>query len=47
VRPSGVALQALRLTLFSDPRIAVEGVSAFTISTPGIGYRLSMHGRLR
>jgi hypothetical protein len=46
-RPSGFPLQALRLTLFSDPRVAVEAVGAGISAKPGGGYRLSMHARLR
>jgi len=46
-RPSGLLLQPLRLTLFSDPRIAVEGVSATVAEGPASTYRLSMRARLR
>ena len=44
-RPQGLLLGGLRLTLFSDPRIAVEGVEAVPQATAG--YRLSMRARLR
>jgi hypothetical protein len=47
-RPTGFPLKALRLTLFSDPRIEVEGVSARELaSEPQTSYRLTMRGRLR
>ena len=46
-RPAGLLLSAVRLTLFSDPRIDIEGVGATTTATPGTEYRLSIHGRLR
>jgi hypothetical protein len=45
VRPRAPGLAALRLTLFSDPHVFVQGVGARAL--PGGGYRLSMNARLR
>ncbi|HEX3911336.1 MAG TPA: LmeA family phospholipid-binding protein [Solirubrobacteraceae bacterium] len=50
VHPRGLLIEALRLTLFSDPRVAIEGVSASAAATPGgggQGYRLGIRARLR
>jgi hypothetical protein len=44
VHPRGLLIEALRLTLFSDPRVYVEGVGA---ARSGAGYELSMEARLR
>jgi hypothetical protein len=44
VRPRGALLEALKLTLFSDPRVYVEGVGA---TRSGAGYELSVTARLR
>jgi hypothetical protein len=47
-RPNGFPLGALRLTLFSDPRVEVEGVGAHVVTPkPNGSYRLTMRGRLR
>lgn len=46
-RPTALPFRALRLTLFSDPRFAVEGVGASEIAKPGMSYRLAIRGRLR
>jgi hypothetical protein len=45
VRPRGFLVQALRLTLFSDPRVRIEGVGA-SRSASG-GYELSVDASLR
>jgi hypothetical protein len=45
VRPRGFLLEALRLTLFSDPRVRIEGVGASR--TAGGGYELSVDASLR
>ncbi len=47
VEPVGTGLSGLRLTLFSDPRIYVEGVGAVVASARPLVYRLSMSARLR
>ncbi len=47
VHPTGVLLGALRLTLFADPRIAVEGVEAGALGGAEAGYRLGMSASLR
>lgn len=44
VRPRGGLLEALKLTLFSDPRVYVEGVGA---TRSGAGFELSLDARLR
>jgi hypothetical protein len=45
LRPRAAGLAALRLTLFSDPHVFVQGVGARALA--GGGYRLSMDARLR
>jgi hypothetical protein len=45
--PLGVPLQGLRLTLFSDPHVYVEGVGAERRAGQAPGYRVSMSARLR
>jgi hypothetical protein len=52
VRPQGFPLQALKLTLFSDPRVHVEGVGARRTDAGGgeaggAGYVLSIDASLR
>jgi LmeA-like phospholipid-binding len=44
VRPRGFLLEALKLTLFSDPRMQIEGVGASATSG---GYALSVDASLR
>jgi hypothetical protein len=46
-RPTGFALRAVRLTLFSDPRVEVEGVGASLAAKDASAYRLTMRARLR
>jgi hypothetical protein len=45
LRPRGFLLDALKLTLFSDPRVRIEGVGASR--TAGGGYELSVDASLR
>jgi hypothetical protein len=49
VRPRGLLLEALKLTLFADPRVYVERVEAQATSGAGgaAGYRLGVGARLR
>jgi hypothetical protein len=49
VHPRGLLLEAIKLTLFSDPRIHVTGVSASRATGPGgvAGYLLGMTATLR
>jgi hypothetical protein len=50
VRPTGLLLSALKLTLFASPSVYVEGVQARALaSEPGVGarYELSMWASLR
>ncbi len=48
VRPRGFLLEALKLTLFSDPRVYVEGVGASVSGATGAAsYALSVDARLR
>ena len=49
VSPRGFLLEALKLTLFSNPHVYVEGVSAAAETDDGgaAGYRLGMRARLR
>ena len=47
VRPLSPLLGRLRMTLFADPRIFVEGVGAQVQSSKPLSYRLSMTARLR
>ncbi|MCW3034550.1 MAG: hypothetical protein QOK19_1171 [Solirubrobacteraceae bacterium] len=45
--PEGLLLEGLRLTLFSDPHVHVEGVAAGVRATDPLSYRLSMSALLR
>jgi hypothetical protein len=45
LHPRGFLLDALKLTLFSDPRVRIEGVGASR--TAGGGYELSVDASLR
>jgi hypothetical protein len=45
--PLGLFLEGFGLTLFSDPRIYVEGVGARELGAHPASYRLSMRARLR
>lgn len=45
--PLGLLLEGFGLTLFSDPRIFVEGVGARELTLHPASYRLSMRARLR
>jgi hypothetical protein len=45
--PLGLLLEGFGLTLFSDPRIYVEGVGARALSLHPASYRLTMRARLR
>jgi hypothetical protein len=45
--PLGLLFEGLQLTLFSDPRVHVEGVGASERSTDPASYRLSMRASLR
>jgi hypothetical protein len=47
VRPRGLLLRGLTLTLFSDPHVYVEGVGASVQSGSPRTYRLTMTARLR
>jgi LmeA-like phospholipid-binding len=49
VHPRGLLLEGIRLTLFSDPRVHVTGVSATRAAAPGgaPGYELGMTATLR
>jgi hypothetical protein len=49
VHPRGLLLEGFRLTLFSDPRVRVTGVSAARAAGPGgaPGYELGMTATLR
>jgi len=50
VRPLAPALAGSRVTLFSDPRVQIEGVGAQAIGGPPEeppGYALTLYGRLR
>lgn len=49
LRPLGFPLEALTLTLFSEPHVYIEGVGASTEAPAGGGlsYRLSVDARLR
>jgi hypothetical protein len=44
--PLGFLIEALRLTLFSDPHVYVEGVGASVQSEQPLSYRLTMRARL-
>lgn len=45
--PLGLLVEGLRLTLFSDPHVYVEGVGASMSSGPPLTYGLSMRASLR
>jgi LmeA-like phospholipid-binding len=45
--PLGFLLEGLRLTLFADPHVYVEGVGASVSSEQPLSYRLTMSARLR
>ena len=50
VRPLGFLLEGLKLTLFSNPHVHIEGVGAVAVAEPSgaaAGYRLSMWASLR
>jgi hypothetical protein len=47
VHPLGFLLEGFQLTLFSDPRIHVEGVGARELDNSPPSYRLTMSARLR
>jgi hypothetical protein len=49
VHPRGLLVEALKLTLFSDPRVYIESVEAHAASGEGgaSGYRLGIGARLR
>jgi hypothetical protein len=49
VHPRGLLLEALKLTLFADPRVYIESVEAHTASGDGgaSGYRLGIGASLR
>jgi hypothetical protein len=47
VHPLGFLVEGLQLTLFSDPRIHVEGVGARELNNTPPSYRLSMSATLR
>ncbi len=46
VRPLGVLLSGLQLTLFSDPHVYVQGVGASVVSLQPLSYRLTIRARL-
>jgi hypothetical protein len=45
--PLGFLIEGFQLTLFSDPRVYVEGVGARELSAQPTSYRLTMSARLR
>lgn len=45
--PLGFLVEGLQLTLFSDPRVYVEGVGASVLGEQPASYRLTMSARLR
>jgi hypothetical protein len=45
--PLGFLIEGLRLTLFSDPHVHVEGVGASVLRAQPLTYRLSMSAQLR
>ena len=45
--PLGFLVEALHITLFSDPHVYVEGVGATVSSEQPLTYRLSMGASLR
>jgi len=44
--PLGFLVEGLRLTLFSDPHVYVEGVGASVVAQQPLSYRLTMRARL-
>jgi hypothetical protein len=46
-QPAGPTLGAVRLQLFADPRIRIDGVSARQLDTTPPAYRLGLWGHLR
>ncbi len=46
VRPLGVLLSGLQLTLFSDPHVYVQGVGASVVAVEPLSYRLTISARL-
>ena len=46
-QPLGLLLSGVHLTLFSDPRVHVEGVGASVVSRRPFGYRLTIVASLR
>lgn len=47
VHPLGFLIEGLRLTLFADPHVYVEGVGASVADEQPLSYRLSMDAKLR
>ena len=47
VHPLGFLIEGLRLTLFADPHVYVEGVGASVASEQPLSYRLTMSASLR
>jgi hypothetical protein len=45
--PVGFLVEGLKLTLFSNPHVYVEGVGASALGAPSSSYRLTMTARLR
>jgi DUF2993 family protein len=45
--PLGFLIEGLKLTLFSDPHVYVEGIGASVQSTQPMSYRVTMSARLR
>jgi hypothetical protein len=45
--PVGFLLEGLRLTIFSNPHVYVEGIGASVLSQEPLSYRLTMDARLR
>ena len=46
-RPTAPLLALFSLTLYEDPHVYVESVSATAAPSPGQGYQLTMRGRLQ
>ncbi len=46
VHPVGALIEALRLTLFDEPRVYLEGVGASELGGPSPGYRLTVTASL-
>jgi len=47
VHPVGFLVEALQLTLFSNPHVYLEGVGASVVGEDPLSYRLTMSARLR